>query len=63
MKEVQEIIRELERQGWRVERGKGHYKAFPPDKKKSMVTIPTTPSGGRWRQNLISQLRASGADV
>jgi predicted RNA binding protein YcfA (HicA-like mRNA interferase family) len=63
MNDVREIIEKLESQGWRIERDRKHYKAFPPDRTKQMVTIPTTPSGSRWRPNLISQLRRSGANL
>lgn len=59
-KEYKEIIRELERQGWRLVRGTRHWKAFPPDKKKPMVTIPGTPSDYRSIKNTIAQLRRSG---
>lgn len=62
-KQIRELINTLEAQGWRIERGGKHYKAYPPDRTKPMVTIPTTPGGGRWKQNLISQLRRSGADL
>lgn len=59
-KDIDVIVKALIEQGWRVEPGKGHSKAFPPDKAKPVVTLPTTPGGGRWRENLIGQLRRSG---
>ncbi len=62
-KEVREILAKLEAQGWRIDDG-GHYvRAYPPDKTKRAVSIPGTPGGGRWRQNLIAALRRSGADL
>lgn len=60
-KEVRELVRQLERQGWRVEHGKGHSKAFSPDG-RTIVVLPLTPGGGRWKQNLIAQLRRGGFD-
>lgn len=61
-KEVREIVDKLLAQGWTVEPdGGGHYKATPPDKTKRIVTLPSTPGKGRWKQNLTSQLRRSGA--
>lgn len=62
-KEITKILRALEQQGWRIQRGSKHYKAYPPNKNIPPVTIPSTPGGGRWRQNLISQLRRAGADL
>lgn len=64
-KEVREIKERLEVQGWTVSevRGGGHYMACPPDKTKRCVTLPSTPGKGRWKQNLTSQLRRSGADI
>lgn len=62
-KEVREIERKLIAQGWRIIVG-GHYKiAIPPDPTKPRVPIPGTPGRGRWKQNLIAQLRRSGADL
>lgn len=62
-KEVKEILDALAKQGWRIERGGKHHKAYPPDRGKPMVTIPTTPGGGRWKQNVVARLRKSGADL
>lgn len=60
--EVRELVRDLERQGWRVEARKGgHLVAYSPDG-KTMVTLPSTPGDRRWRQNAISQLRRGGYD-
>lgn len=59
-KELREILDALVDQGWRVEDVGRRYKAFPPDKSLPMVTIAKTPSGGRWKANLLAQLRRSG---
>lgn len=48
-KEITKILRALEQQGWRIQRGSKHYKAYPPNKNIPPVTIPSTPGGGRWR--------------
>ncbi len=61
MREIQQIRRALIKQGWRIEARKGgHDMAFPPDKTKRPVPLPSTPGGPRWRDNLIAQLRQSG---
>ncbi len=59
-KELNEILDALRAQAWRVEDVGRRYKAFPPQRELPMVTIPKTPSGGRWRENLLAQLRRSG---
>ena len=44
-KELRELLEEAQRQGWRVERGRGgHYKAFAPSG-EGIVTLPSTPGG------------------
>lgn len=58
-KDVRELIADRERQGWRVEIGKGHAKAFSPDG-KTIVTLPLTPSDHRWKQNALRYLRRGG---
>lgn len=59
-RDIDIIKRALRDQGWRIEpRGK-HEMAYPPDKAKPAVVLPTTPGGSRWKQNLIAQLRRSG---
>lgn len=61
MKDIKRIRKALEAQGWRIEHRKGgHYMAYPPDKSLPPVLLPSTPSGPRWRQNLLAQLRRSG---
>ena len=63
-KDIAQLVRALQAQGWRVERsGGGHYKAFPPDTSKPMVTIASTPSDRRAFRNTIALLRRSGADL
>lgn len=63
-KEVNEIARSLEKQGWRIESIKGGYRmAYPPDRTKRPVKLPSSPAGRRWRKNLIAVLRRNGADL
>jgi hypothetical protein len=59
-KELKEITREAERQGWRVGKTKkGHLKFFAPDG-ESIVTTGGTPSDHRSIDNLIARLRRYG---
>lgn len=59
--DLKEVLRELPRQGWRVERrGGGHYVAFPPDRSKQQVVFASTPSDHRALANTVSRLRKSG---
>ena len=60
-KEIRELIRELEHQGWRVtQAGSGHFLAWPPDTEVRPVTIPSTPSDHRWKLNTMTALRRAG---
>lgn len=59
-KDIDIIRRALLDQGWRIESKGGKPMAHPPDKSARPVLLPLTPGGGRWRQNLIAQLRRSG---
>jgi len=61
-KESREIVGELRRQGWTVERTeRGHYKAYPPDPAQKMVTFAGGLSGDhRTVKNAVAQLRRSG---
>ncbi len=44
-KELKELLAEAERQGWRIELGRGgHYKAYAPGG-QGIVTLPSTPGG------------------
>lgn len=60
LKETRELVRELERQRWRVEQtGRGHYKARPPDG-RPMVTFGSASGDPRAMKNTLAQLRRSG---
>lgn len=59
-KEMKEIRREAERQGWRVEATKkGHIRFYAPDG-TNIVHAAGTPSDRRSIDNLIAQLRRYG---
>jgi hypothetical protein len=61
--ESREIARKLEAEGWRVDYGRRHAMAYPPDRSKRAIPIPNSPSDHRWRKNLIAMLRRAGADI
>lgn len=59
-KETRAIVREAERQGWRVEvGGGGHLTLYAPDG-EGVVTVAATPSDYRSLENSISDLRKHG---
>lgn len=58
-KEVRELVREAERQGWRVDATGAHYRLYSPDG-VTIVTLAKTPSDHRWRENTIAKLRKGG---
>lgn len=59
-KRAKNLVKALEAEGWRVERKKNAYMAFPPDKGKQQVTFHLTSSDSRWYANTIARLRRSG---
>jgi hypothetical protein len=63
-KEVTEIIRQLESQGWTVTKGKrsGHWKAMAPGG-NGIAYFPGTPSDWRSVANTKSRLRQLGATI
>jgi hypothetical protein len=63
-KEIRDIIRQLEAQGWTVTKGKrsGHWKAMAPGG-KGIVYFPGTPSDWRSVANTKSRLRQLGATI
>jgi len=59
-KELKEVIKAAERQGWRVEETKkGHYWFFAPDAVNKVLAAGTT-GGGKGMGNLIAKLRSYG---
>lgn len=58
-KELKEIVKAAEQQGWRIKRGKGHYLFLAPDG-VNKVTIAGTPSDHRALDNAIALLRKYG---
>ena len=59
-KEIRELLREAQRQGWRIEPTKrGHYKAWPPQGGPP-VTISGTPSDWRSIRNVVALMRRLG---
>lgn len=58
-KQLKELIKAAEQQGWRVKQGKAHYLLFAPDG-INKVTVASTPSDHRALDNAISRLRRYG---
>jgi hypothetical protein len=61
-KEMADLIGKVEKQGWRIVRGKGHVKCFAPNGKDIVVTA-TSPGGGRGVANFRATLRRAGGNV
>jgi ABC-type phosphonate transport system ATPase subunit len=59
-KELKEIVKAAEAQGWRVKRTrKGHLVFFAPDG-VNMAVAAGTPGGGRAMDNFLAELRGYG---
>ena len=58
-KELREIVRQLQANGYAV-MPSGKHQKVKDQQDRTVYTLPTTPGGGRWRQNLIADLRRKG---
>jgi hypothetical protein len=60
-KEIREIVKQIKEHnpGYSVEPGGKHLKVKNPQG-KTLYTLPTTPGGGRWKQNLLADLGRKG---
>jgi hypothetical protein len=56
VKELEAILKEAEGKGWRVTKGRNHYKIWCPCKRKHRKTVACTPSGSRYLTNLLHKL-------
>ncbi|MDQ3662934.1 MAG: hypothetical protein M3454_18180 [Actinomycetota bacterium] len=59
-KDIKKIMREAERQGWRIVQGTKHIKAYPPDPSHGMVTISSTAGDRNAIKNILRDLRRRG---
>lgn len=59
-KDIKKIMREAERQGWRIVHGGKHIKAYPPDPSQSMVTVSSTASDRNAVKSILRDLRRRG---
>lgn len=58
--DLRKLIRSLRKQGWRVEKRRKHWVAFPPNRDLSPEILATTPSSQRTWRNQLAKLRAKG---
>lgn len=59
-RDVKDLVRELEAQGFEVRRSKkNHLKVYGLDG-RLVTTLPATPSDHRWKRNALSVLRKAG---
>lgn len=59
-KDFKKLLKEAERQGWRVEEGGKNYLLWPPDKSQSMVTVAKTASDVKAIHNTIGRMKQRG---
>ena len=55
--ELEAVLDQAEKKGWRVEKGKKYYKMYCPCDRKCMKTVKLTPSDPRYHINLVGQLK------
>ena len=56
-RQSRQLVRRLKKQGWRIEWGRRHYKAFPPDEGAFVVISTTTKTHGKALANIEAMLR------
>lgn len=56
-KGLEAVLREAERQGWRVERGRRYYKMKCPCDDKHLKTVHISPSDPNYLRNLTGLLK------
>jgi hypothetical protein len=56
-KELRGLVREIRELGFDVRRDNGNHLKVYDDKGDFIYSLPTTPGRGRWKQNLLSELR------
>lgn len=56
-KELKEIVKQIEAKGYTVEKSKGGHLIVRNTEGKRVYALPSTPGQGRWRQNLLAELR------
>jgi hypothetical protein len=59
-KDIKNIIKEIEANGYTVEQGRTHVLVKGKDGNGTLASLPLTPGRGRWEHNLRSQLRQRG---
>lgn len=60
---LKQLLKALEEQGWTIEQGKGHIKAWPANRHYPVEVISATASDGRAMKNAIAGCRRKGASL
>lgn len=56
-KDLEAVLREAERKGWLVTKGKRYFMMWCPNPCKCKKSVKLTPSGNNYRRNLLGELR------
>lgn len=60
-KDIMKIVRQAQKQGWRVEKASNsHVLFYPPNVDDGFVTVSSSPSSFRNHRNVLSLLKAKG---
>jgi hypothetical protein len=61
-KEIRELIRQILKAnpGYSVEQTKGGHYKVKDEQGRTIYSLPGTPGGGRWKENLQGELRRKG---
>ena len=59
-KEILEVLKEAQDQGWRVVDSSKGWMLYPPDRSQGPVAVHGTPSDRRALSNMIAEMRRRG---
>lgn len=62
-KEVRSLVKDIEALGYTVTRDNGKHLKVLSSEGNYIYSLPSTPGRGRWRQNLMSELKKRGVSV
>lgn len=62
-KEIRQLVKQIEELGYTVVRDNGRHLKVLSGEGNYIYSLPSTPGRGRWKHNLISELRKRGVSV
>lgn len=61
--DIESLVAEAERAGWRVKRTRRHYRLYPADRDHRPITVSITPRSDKVLTAIRADLRRAGLEV